>query len=165
MNKCFRARPWLVVLTVAAVATPALAVGVALAAGPPDPNDYVRSVEYVHAVSSSAKTATKSVTALCPAPKQVLGGGANVSVATSVVRTSTPLTGGTGWTASATGLPIRAWTLDVWAICADVHGTGPSSDQTSGGTSGNTSGGTSGQHVGWDVGQHLGWYVGQHLGW
>jgi uncharacterized membrane protein YgcG len=146
MKKLLRARPWLVVVAAVALGTPVVAAGVALASGVADPNDYVRSVEYVHAVSAPARAVTESVTATCPAPKKVIGGGAGVSVTTSFLRTSMPLAGGTGWTASATGIPFGKWTVEVWAVCADVHGTGPSIDQSSSGAGGSSgTSGTSGQ--------------------
>ena len=80
MKKLFRERKWLVVVAVAALATPVVAAGVAFATATADPNDYVRSVEYVKAVSSSTKAATKSISVNCPSPKKAIGGGASTSV-------------------------------------------------------------------------------------
>ena len=131
MKKLFHERKWLVVAGAVALAVPAVAAGVAFATGVSDPNDYVRSVEYVRAVSPSARAATKSISVNCPAPKKAIGGGASTSAATSLLRTSMPTAGGTGWTATATGLPLGSWTLQVWAVCADVHGTGVSTTTSS----------------------------------
>src|SRR5689334_635428 len=115
-----------IIVGAVALGVPLAAAGIAVAAGSSDPNDYVRSVEYVRRSTSGSAT-TKTLTVPCPSPKMVLGGGAYVieTGRLSALSASRPLQAGNAWTATAFTLVPHTWTLEVWAVCADVHGSGP----------------------------------------
>jgi len=140
-----------VVLGVVAVAGAA----VAFASSTAGSDDYVRAVQYVSASSASNRASVKSVVAYCPSGTNVIGGGAGVVGPTLLigVRSSTPYPAtpgdpnsgaglGTGWQASAQGVSITRWSVQAWAVCADIHGQAPATS-TSGSSSG-SSGASSG---------------------
>ncbi len=90
----------------------------------------VKNISYVTASSAAnAEPQSKSATALCPAGKQVTGGGARINGAeakTVAITESIPALGGeskrTGWTASAieiTGALAKPWAVEAFAICAE----------------------------------------------
>ena len=89
----------------------------------------LKNVCYVTATSpSNAEDKPKSVTAQCPAGKQVTGGGARITgaeVTTVAVIESSPFVNAeskrTGWTASADAIAADAkpWAVEVTAICAE----------------------------------------------
>lgn len=89
----------------------------------------VKNVSYVTAASpSNPEDKPKSVTAQCPAGKQVTGGGARITgteVTTVALIESTTFvdaaTKRTGWTASADAITADAkpWAVEAVAICAE----------------------------------------------
>jgi hypothetical protein len=90
----------------------------------------VKGVSYATATSlSNEEPKPKSVTALCPAGKQVTGGGARVIGAeakTVAITESIPALNGenkrNGWTATAAevgGAPGKSWAVEAFAICAE----------------------------------------------
>lgn len=88
----------------------------------------VKDVTYVNVSSpSNDEDKPKSITAQCPAGKQVTGGGARVvgaEVATVAITESAPFVNAeskrTGWTASAAEIApeAKAWAVEAFAICA-----------------------------------------------
>jgi hypothetical protein len=91
----------------------------------------VKNVSYVSAVSpSNGEPKAKSVTAQCPASKQVTGGGARVvgaEATTVAVTESIPALNGenkrTGWTATAAEVGTalaKPWAVEAFAICAEL---------------------------------------------
>jgi hypothetical protein len=89
----------------------------------------VKNVTYVTATSvSNAEDKPKSITAQCPAGKQVTGGGARVvgaEVTTVALTESTPFVAAdgkrTGWTATADAIAADAkpWAVEATAICTE----------------------------------------------
>jgi hypothetical protein len=89
----------------------------------------VKNVSYVTASSpADAEDKPKSVTASCPAGKQVTGGGARITgaeVTTVALIASVPFVGAdnkrTGWTASADAIAadVKPWAVEAFAICAE----------------------------------------------
>ncbi len=90
----------------------------------------VRNVTYVNAVSPENNEGAKSATALCPANKQAIGGGARVGgeLLEVAVTGSNPFVGGTGqrtgWSAFARELPdeplAKKWLVEAFAVCAEL---------------------------------------------
>jgi hypothetical protein len=89
----------------------------------------VKDVSYVTAVSVSDKSQAKSVPAICPAGKVVVGGGARVIGAgvEHAITESAPITVDgagkrTSWTASAVSAvaPTEDWSVEAYAICATL---------------------------------------------
>lgn len=90
----------------------------------------VRNVTYVNAESATNNEGAKTVTALCPSGKQVIGGGARVNgeLLEVAVTGSSPFVAGsgqrTGWSAFARELPdeplTKAWSVEAFAICAEL---------------------------------------------
>jgi trimeric autotransporter adhesin len=90
----------------------------------------VKGVSYVNASSpSNDEDKPKSITAQCPAGKQVTGGGARVvgaEVATVALTESAPFANAeskrTGWTASAAEIApeAKAWAVEAYAVCAEL---------------------------------------------
>ncbi len=87
----------------------------------------VKNVAYVSKASlSNTSEETKSVTADCPAGKQVVGGGARVvgSTTTVAITESAPVVNGskrTSWSATARAIAPEgsAWAVEAHAICAE----------------------------------------------
>lgn len=88
----------------------------------------VRNVTYVNAESANNEEIAKSATANCPAGKQVIGGGARVGgeLKDVAVTGSNPFVSGTsrtGWSAfgrDVDGLPGGNWSIEAFAICAEL---------------------------------------------
>lgn len=90
----------------------------------------VRNVTYVNAESASNNEDAKTVTALCPSGKQVIGGGARVNgeLLEVAVTGSNPFVAGngqrTGWSAFGRELPdepgATAWSVEAFAVCAEL---------------------------------------------
>ena len=98
--------------------------------GAPGPPGGVSGYEIVSEQSEINSDGDKTLTAVCPAGKKVVGGGAWVPVATSGMALENPavvegypgVVGGS-WTANAeeTGLgTLDGWRLEVFAICIDA---------------------------------------------
>jgi hypothetical protein len=89
----------------------------------------LKNVSYVSAASpSNAEAKPKSITAQCPAGKQVTGGGARVTGAevttVALIESTTfvdPATKRVGWTAAAAPISAEAknWAVEAVAICAE----------------------------------------------
>jgi trimeric autotransporter adhesin len=88
----------------------------------------VRNVTYVNKASGAVSaTSPQSVTAECPAGKQVIGGGAKLIAGDALIvqqTDSTPFVAGdgkrTGWTAAAkTGEGGKTFAVEAHAICAE----------------------------------------------
>ena len=117
----------------------------------PPANDYVHSLQYVSVTSASSKADTKTVTATCPAGKTATGGGADInrvgagaySIVTSKPLGATASSAPAGWTATATGVALKDWTVTVWAACADPNGQAPSTSTGDASSSGASSSGGS----------------------
>lgn len=89
----------------------------------------LKNVTYVTETSVNDSEAEKSVTATCPAGKEVIGGGARINSPSSVavaVSASYPLTTATntrvGWIASGHEAPTEPgnWQVVAYAICAEL---------------------------------------------
>lgn len=90
----------------------------------------VRNVTYVNAESPTNNEGAKTVTALCPAGKQAIGGGARVNgeLEEIALTGSNPFVGGngqrTGWSAFGRELPdepaAKKWAVEAFAICAEL---------------------------------------------
>jgi hypothetical protein len=88
----------------------------------------VKNVSYVTKASGIIPIDEETLTAECPAGKQVLGGGGRILGGTKKVALieSAPAINATGsrvgWTASAREYEVEAadWTLEVYAICAEL---------------------------------------------
>lgn len=90
----------------------------------------VKDVSYATASTGApSNSVTKSVTALCPPGKQVVGGGAKADIGAGAdplsITESAPHvdTAGnrTGWSAAARHISgMDAWALEAYAICADL---------------------------------------------
>lgn len=90
----------------------------------------VRNVTYVNAASASNNEGAKTVTALCPASKQAIGGGArlNGELEEVAVTGSSPFVAAdgqrTGWSAFGRELPDEAgakkWAVEAFAVCAEL---------------------------------------------
>lgn len=89
----------------------------------------LKNASYVTATSASnTSDATKTVTATCPAGKQVVGGGAQAIGGDTVIAVTgsapTPTNSEskrTGWTATASQVALTAvaWSVEATAICAE----------------------------------------------
>lgn len=85
----------------------------------------LKNVTYISETSISSPEDSKTVTALCPVGKEVLGGGVRLNGAnTKVVPTeSAPAaTSHVGWTASAREVEAEAlnWSVTAFAVCAEL---------------------------------------------
>jgi hypothetical protein len=132
----------LIVLAVLGVATAAALTVVATAAGP---NDYVRAVEVVHA-TGGGKGVLRSAVATCPTGKTPIGGGGEVRrsvLGAYGIVLSRPTA--TGWRVEALGPLLGGWSVEAWAVCANVAGEAPSTTGQSSGSSGQSSSGSSGE--------------------
>ncbi len=158
MGRLFAAPMRRVVLAVLGAATLLGVAGVFVASADVSSNDYVRGVEYVRVESDSQKTNYHYVVAWCPSGKNAIGGGVDINQYVNgsyalLMSEPKPHQSGTpglpgAWEGAAGGPNKKGWTIEVWAVCADIHGAPPSS--TSGDSSGASSGssgtsGTSGQ--------------------
>ena len=87
----------------------------------------VKNTSYVAKASASNNTEeTKSVSASCPAGKQVVGGGARIvgSTTTVAITESAPVVSAekrTAWSAAARAIAAEgnAWAVEAHAICAE----------------------------------------------
>jgi hypothetical protein len=88
----------------------------------------VRNVTYVNSVASNPNEPNKSVTAICPAGKEAIGGGVRLEgeLKEVAVTGSTPYAVGasrTGWSGfaheSGSG-PYGDWTVVAFAVCAEL---------------------------------------------
>lgn len=87
----------------------------------------VKNVTYVAKATAEDETNHKSVTAECPAGKQVVGGGFRVILGTADLAPaveSVPFVGAdserTGWTAAADSPELtKTWAIEAVAICAE----------------------------------------------
>jgi hypothetical protein len=87
----------------------------------------VKNVTYVGKATETSETNHKSVTAECPAGKQVVGGGFRVILGTADLAPaveSVPFVGAdskrTGWTAAADSPELtKTWAIEAVAICAE----------------------------------------------
>lgn len=87
----------------------------------------VKNVSYVNKESGAlSATSPQSVTAECPAGKQVVGGGARIAFGTAElvpITESIPFLAGdgkrTGWTATARTTDPGTWAIEAYAICAE----------------------------------------------
>lgn len=90
--------------------------------GPPG----LAGIQQVTATSPTNTTNPKSVQALCPAGKRVLGGGhalSNAAKSAGTIAESAPMTTVAGWEARAqwpSGVFPQNWTLVSYAVCATV---------------------------------------------
>lgn len=87
----------------------------------------IKNVSYVNKASGAVSaTSPQTVTAECPAGKQVIGGGVRVVLGDAVsveITDSTPFLAGdgkrTGWTAAAIGEAGKTFAVEAHAICAE----------------------------------------------
>jgi hypothetical protein len=100
---------------------PAGAQGPAGPQGPPG----IAGLERRDVVTPSSSANTKTLSAVCPTGKRVIGGGARVTgsgVADVTINESFPDSDGTKWNATAreSDATIGSWVLQVYALCATV---------------------------------------------
>ncbi len=105
---------------------PAGPAGPAGAQGPQGPQgpSGVSGLERVYATGTASSTGTRTLTAVCPAGKQALGGGASIVPvnAPGVAITANYLANNATWTASAREVNPTGtnWSLNTVVICASV---------------------------------------------
>jgi trimeric autotransporter adhesin len=90
----------------------------------------VRNVTYANAESANNNEGAKTATALCPAGKQAIGGGARVNgeLEEVAVTGANPFVAAdgqrTGWSAFGRELPdepgAKKWAVEAFAVCAEI---------------------------------------------